>query len=307
MTETPAVLVTWHPDIFLHDLSVAHVAMDQNRIATIQASISSLAASGRVHLQLANPATQEQFTRVHEPEYLESLADTANLAAGELFAFDRETRLSKHTWRALQLSAGGACQAVDAVMAGRAFHAFNVAYAGHHAQASHASGFCFTNPVAIAALHARAQGVERVAVLDIDTHSGNGTILTLLSHPEILFAETYQRGYPGSFLPGVRPEHILREKCNQIREFGYGWTRLLDKVAAFNPQLVLVSAGFDAHRADPLNIPGLADDHYVWIAEKIASLGAPVVATLEGGYSVPDTARCAALFVDRLSASVNTR
>lgn len=303
MTDTTPVLVTWHPDIFLHDQSVNHVAMNPHRIASVQACVGALEQSGGVQLELSTPASRAQFERVHEAEYLDRLAATAKLADGELYAFDRETRLSRHTWRALELSAGGACQAVDAVLSGRAQHAFNIGYAGHHAQADRASGFCFTNPVAIAALHARARGVERVTVLDIDTHSGNGTILTLLGHPEVLFAETYQKNFPGSFLPCVRPVHILREKCNITSEFGHGWTRLLAKVKAFNPELVLVSAGFDAHRADPLGYPGLSDDHYRWIADNIAALGAPVVATLEGGYSVPDTSRCAALFVERLAAA----
>lgn len=294
------VLVTWHPDIFLHDATAKHVAMDPRRIATVQESVAAVAG---VVSQLCEPASRAQLERVHDAEYLDELAATALLADGEIFAFDRETRLTRHSWRALELSAGGACQAVDAVLAGRARHAFNAGYAGHHAQAAHASGFCFTNPVAIAALHARAMGVERVAVLDIDTHSGNGTVLSLLRRPEILFAETYQQGYPGSFLPGVRPDHILREKCNKAREFGYAWTRLLERVKAFAPQLVLVSAGFDAHGADPLGVPGLSDEHYRWVADGIAALGAPVVATLEGGYSVPDTARCAALFVERLVAA----
>ena len=277
--------------------------MEPMRISDIHTAV---AAVNGVRVELSNPASREQFERVHEPDYLNLLANTAGLPAGELFAFDRETRMSRHSWRALELSAGGVCQAIDAVMAGHAAHAFNVGYAGHHAQADRASGFCFTNPIAIGALHARARGLSRIAVLDIDTHSGNGTILTLLDKPEFLFAETYQQGYPGSFLPGTRPPHILREKCNKAREFTYAWTRLFEKLKDYQPELVLVSAGFDAHRADELGMPGLSDEHYRWVADGIAALGAPVVATLEGGYSVQDTARCAALFTSRLAAAART-
>jgi len=294
------VLVTGHPDIFLHDATVQHCAMEATRILDIHAAVTAVEG---VRVELSQPATRAQLERVHDAQYLDQLAKTAALPAGELFAFDRETKMSCHTWRALELSAGGLCQAVDAVIDGHAGHAFNVGYAGHHAQANHASGFCFTNPVAIAALHARARGLSRIAVLDIDTHSGNGTILTLLDKEGFLFAETYQQGYPGAFLPGVRPAHILREKCNKAREFTYAWSRLFEKLTAYQPQLVLVSAGFDAHRADDLGIPGLSDEHYRWVADGIAGLGAPVVATLEGGYAVTDTARCAALFTSRLVAA----
>jgi acetoin utilization deacetylase AcuC-like enzyme len=212
-----------------------------------------------------------------------------------------DTELNRYSWRALTLSAGAACQAVDAVLARQVAHAFNPVYAGHHAARSSADGFCFVNTALVAAFHARACGVGRIAVLDFDVHSGNGTISGLVAQPDILFAETFQPGYPGAiFQKTLRPAHILRKKCLERRDFLRAWHGFFDSLRAWRPDLVIVSAGFDAHRADPLGTLKLLDEDYVWLARGLLTLDAPVVASLEGGYSVPDVARCAALFVDTL-------
>ncbi|KWU19104.1 histone deacetylase family protein [Burkholderia cenocepacia] len=281
-----------HPDIFLHDAHASHVAMESNRIADIYAAVSAVAG---VQLQSARKATLAEFERVHDRNYLDVLR--APLGKGEEFRFDRETIVNEYTWDALAYSAGAVCCAVEAALSGAERAAFSVGYAGHHAQAGHASGFCFTNPIAIGAQHALALGAERVAVLDFDTHSGNGTILSLLHEPRVLFAETYQKGFPGAFMPGFTPGNVLRHRCGTAQEFVRSWTALLAKVREFRPSIVLVSAGFDAHRADPLGLIGVDDLDYAWLAAAITAVGAPVVAALEGGYSVKDTARCAALFV----------
>lgn len=290
-----------HPDIFLHDAHAQHVAMESTRIADIYAAVSAVAG---VQAKQARQATLEEFARVHEREYLDILR--APLARGSVLRFDRETVVNEFTWNALALSAGAVCGAVESALAGDESAAFCVGYAGHHALTDGAMGFCFTNAIAIGARHARAQGAERVAVLDFDTHSGNGTILSLLDEPSIMVAETYQKGFPGAFLPGYMPTNVHRRRCDSAREFTHAWLNLLTKVRDFNPSLVLVSAGFDAHQADPLGLIGLTDLDYAWLASSIAAIGAPVVATLEGGYSVADTARCAALFVATLHAYSTT-
>ncbi len=286
-----------HPDIFLHDAEAGHVAMASNRIAQV---FQAVAAVPGVELVQAQPATLMQIERNHDAEFIANLIARAPTEQGRQHQIDSETILNRHTWRAMQLSAGAACQAVDAVVYGLATNAFCPVYAGHHAQYGHAGGFCFINSVAIAAHHALARGVQRVAVLDIDTHSGNGTALSFRENSSVLFAETYQEGYPGFFLPGGCPANILRRRVASPFQFLQAWEGLLAEVAAFQPELIIVSAGFDAHINDPLGLIQLLDKDYVKIARDILAVSPHVVACLEGGYDVPTTARCAALFVQEL-------
>lgn len=293
--------IIYHPDIFLHDAAANHVQMESDRIARVAKAVLAVPGVAPV---LAQPATARQVCRNHDPEFIKHLLTVSPEPGQPPHMIDRETILNEHTLRAMVLSAGAACQGVDAVMDGRALNAFCPVYAGHHAEASHAAGFCFINSVAIAAKHALARGAQRVAILDIDTHSGNGTVMSFIHEkpapgeaPRVLFAETYQEGYPHSFLPGYCPDHILRRRVKAPYQFHHSWTELLEKVAAYDPELVIVSAGFDAHMADPLGQIRLLDDNYQRIAREILAVCPRVVACLEGGYDVDATARCAAYFV----------
>lgn len=295
-------LIIHHPDILLHDASAAHVAMAPDRIARTFKAVAAVPGVALVH---AEPASREAFLLVHDADFIDNMFRKAPTKPGEFYHYDRrETIMNQHTLRALQLSAGAVCDGVDAVMDGRAKNVFCPVYAGHHAQAGHASGFCFTNQIAIGARHAIAKGLSRVAILDIDTHSGNGTILTLMNDPKILFAETYQPLYPGSFMPGYKPANILRTRVTSQAEFVAAWAAMLPKVAAFDPEIILVSAGFDAHKDDPLGTIKLTDDAYVAIARQILAINTRVVAMLEGGYNIEATPRCAALFVNELVRAV---
>jgi acetoin utilization deacetylase AcuC-like enzyme len=298
-----------HSDIFLHDAEANHVAMADNRISKV---FEAVAAVPGTELVTAEPATRAQIERNHDPVFIDKLIACTPKEEGQEYRIDNETILNRHTWRAMALSAGSACQAVDAVLDGVAKNAFCPIYAGHHAEHSHAAGFCFINSAAIATHHALARGAQRVAVLDIDTHSGNGTILSFIegphvlsdeNKPRVLFAETYQSGYPGSFLPGYKPDHILRERVGAPYQFFHAWSEMLAQVKAFNPEMIIVSAGFDAHSADPLGEIRLLDRDYTRIAREILAVSPRVVACLEGGYDVPATSRCAALFVTEMVAA----
>ncbi|WP_434715859.1 hypothetical protein [Paraburkholderia sp. A3RO-2L] len=298
----PTTAIFWHPDIFLHDLHAHHAAMDLERIELVSRAVRAL---DNVQSELAEPASAEQLERAHHPDYLTYLASSTSLPDGKSVELAPDTAMNRHTWRAVSLSAGAACQAVDAVRDGRIRHAFNPVYAGHHADYTGADGFCFINTVLVGALHAQARGFQRIAVLDFDVHSGNGTVMGLLDKPEFRFAETYQPGYPGAFLQKInRPEHILRKKCESRTEVLAAWKGFFSNLKAWQPDLLMVSAGFDAHRADPLGRLGLVDDDYAWLARGLLGLDAPVVASLEGGYTVTVTARCAALFAHTLANGV---
>lgn len=286
-----------HPDIFLHDSAADHGAMAHNRLEHIYNVVSQ---TPNVQLVEAIPASRSVLELAHTAAFVEKLHRAAP-DAGETFGFDNETVMNEHTLRTLLLSAGAACQAVDAVLDGMAKNAFCVTYAGHHATPDKAMGFCFTNPVAIAGKHALARGVQRLAVLDIDTHSGNGTVMAFLNDgASVLFAETYQPGYPLACMPSEFPSHIHRHKVRNPNEFVRYWRDLLSTVRAFGPELILVSAGFDAHQADPLGRQGLSDEHYRWIAGQIAAITPRMVAVLEGGYNLGSTSRCASIFLSEM-------
>lgn len=292
----------WHPDIFLHDLVAGHSAMAENRLERF---FEIMAAVPGVRTELALPVGTSRFLMAHHPEYVQRLCEAAPVVPGEQHALDSETILNEHTLRTLQLSVGAVCQAVDAVRKGDAVNAFCCGYAGHHAGPRGTSGFCFVNPIAIAARYALERGVQRLAILDFDTHAGNGTILSFLEpDSRVMFAETYQPGYPGKFLPGdQRPPHILRKKCNHPAFFLQHWRKMLSQISGFHPELVLVSAGFDAHREDPLSRMGLSDFHYQQLAKEILAITPRVVATLEGGYNLESAPRCAGLFLAEMVSS----
>lgn len=273
--------------------------MRSTRIKEVCDAVLPLAGD---NVRLAEPAEHDLFTLHHAKHYIDLLYMKAPKEDGEEWALDGETIMNRHTLRALELSVGGACQAVDLALSGEADKVFVLGYAGHHARHDRAVGFCFTNSVAIAARYAINKGVSRVAVLDFDTHSGCGTALGLMENENAIFAETYQAGFPGHFLPGYVPANLHRRRVDSPFEFSSAWDELLQKVVAYNPELVIVSAGFDAHLADPLGVIGLTDSDYVALTKKIRDLFPRVVACLEGGYDEKALPRCAALFYQHLTA-----
>lgn len=254
-----------------------------------------------VDLVLPGAATFDELAPAHDRELLERLSLSVLLAPGEHDAFDRETRANRHTWPALTRSAGGWLMATQMAVLDATPASFVVSYAGHHARFAQPHGFCFINGVVVAAKEALALGADRVAVLDFDTHSGDGTTLAFLNEPRVFFGETYQGGFPGAFLGRPTGEHICRRKIGQPEQFRSAWEDIFSRVRAFDPNVVLVSAGFDAHRQDPLSSVGVEDDVYTWLGEQLRALDVPVVAGLEGGYNLASTRHCAALFCAALA------
>lgn len=251
------------------------------------------------------PATDAMLQRVHSPGHLAAVARLEGSATR--VALDPDTAGDGRSFEAARLAAGAAVAAVDRLRDARDRMVFCASRPpGHHAEPDRAMGFCFYNNIAVAAAHALANGIDRVAVLDFDVHYGNGTSRAFLDDPRVLVCQTYQHPfYPYWQSPGT-PNIIdcplpSGSDGAPMRDAVEGqWAPAL---AAHRPQLVLVSAGFDAHYRDPL--AGLAwdEDDYAWLGRWLRAqtrqlCSGRCVATLEGGYDVGALAASVVAFFD---------
>ena len=261
----------------------------------------------------APEATVEQLTRAHPQAYVDAILEIQP-APGEAVYIDGDTLVSSGTREAILRGAGAAVAAVDAVMEGWASAAFAATRPpGHHAERTRAMGFCFFNNAAVAAMHARARwGLSRVAVVDFDVHHGNGTQDIFWNEPGLFYASSHQHPcYPGSGSPsetGVANNilNIPLPPGTGGVEFRRRWEREgLPALAAFKPELLILSAGFDAHRADPLAQLQLATEDFGWMTDQLVAVAdahcpGRLVSVLEGGYDLAALAASSALHVRRL-------
>jgi acetoin utilization deacetylase AcuC-like enzyme len=273
-------------------------ALDQDRFATVD----------RIE---APRATREQLLRVHTPAHVDRIL--AITPASDTVRLDEDTLMSPASAEAGLRAAGAVVAAVDAVMTGQALRAFcAVRPPGHHATPDTAMGFCLFNNIAVGAAHAlAAHGLKRVAIADFDVHHGNGTQDIFQREPRVLFISTHQQPlYPGT---GGADERGVGNIVNAPLSPGEGsyefrtlWNDvLLPRLHAFKPQLVLVSAGFDAHQRDPLANLELQAEDYAWITERLVDLAhahadGRLVSTLEGGYDLQALAASASAHVSAL-------
>jgi len=303
------VRVYTHPACLRHDPGPGHAERPARLAAVTDALRARLPA---LDWHEAPEATREQLARVHVAELIAQVLDSE---IGESLRLDEDTVMSPDSPQAALRAAGAAVAAVDAVMSGAADMAFcAVRPPGHHATAGESMGFCLFNNIAIAAAHAlSAHGLERGANLDFDVHQGKGSQAIFEREPRLLFLSSHQSPlYPGTGAAsetGVGNVHnVPLPAMSDGAALRAAWAQeLLPAAFAFRPQLVLVSAGFDAHRLDPLAQVQAEAADYRWLGEEIAKLAREsasgrVVSLLEGGYSLEALRDCSVAWLEGLLA-----
>lgn len=296
-----------HPACLAHDTGPGHPERPE-RLSAVTDGLH--AAFPQLDWHQAPRASRGQLLRAHSPELLDKVLETQ---PDERMFLDPDTVLSPASAEAALRAAGAVVAAVDAVLGGHTTRAFcAVRPPGHHATASVAMGFCLFNNVAVGALHAlAARGLERVAIVDFDVHHGNGTQDIFAQDPRVLFASSHQWPlYPDT---GARTETGVGNIINAPLPAGAGsmdfrtaWSQtLLPAVEAFKPQLLMISAGFDAHRRDPLAQLQLESADFGWITAELVNLAerhcaGRIVSTLEGGYDLPALAQSSVAHVGAL-------
>ena len=303
-----ATLIIHHDDSRAHDPGRGHPEQVR-RYDAVMGGLEGLRGVERLPAPLA---TAEQLSRVHSDTYQQWLEDMEP-EDGRVPLSEADTLMNPGSLAASARGAGGLCFAVEQVTAGKAPNGFVVSRPpGHHSGTDFSMGFCLYNNVAVAARHAQAQeGIERVAILDFDVHHGNGTQQIFENDPSVLFVSSHQMPlYPGSGDPeetGVG--NILNLPLapgDGSDVFRTAWGRRgLPTVDAFAPDLILVSAGFDAHHRDPLGQLEAQDSDYEWITREIMALadrhsGGQVVSILEGGYDLEGLASASRAHVEAL-------
>jgi len=279
------------------------------RLTAINDQLIASGLAPHVAWQEASPATLEQLARVHDRRYVEAIEAAA--PASGLRYLDPDTALNPHSVHAALHAAGAVVNAVDLVCGGQYQNAFcAVRPPGHHAESRRAMGFCVFNNVAVGAAHALAvHGLSRVAIVDFDVHHGNGTEEIFSDDPRVLMVGTFQYPlYPYSGIDNPAPNmvnvplsagaggHEFREAVQER------WLPALERQA---PELILISAGFDAHREDPLAGLQFTENDYAWVTRELIAVArrhaaGRIVSSLEGGYDLSALGRSVAAHVREL-------
>lgn len=283
-----------------HDTGEGHPEC-RRRLTAIEDHLVESGLHGLLAHVDAPEATREQLLRVHSRVHVARVDATASAPPGT--RLDPDTVVGPASARAARHAAGALVEAVDLVTRGDYDNAFcAVRPPGHHAERGRAMGFCLYNNVAVGAAHALAEhGFERVAIVDFDVHHGNGTEDVFRNDERVLFCSTFQHPfYPFTPLLPDAPHRISvpLEAAAGGDEFRAAVTeRWIPALDAFNPEIVFVSAGFDAHVADEMSHVHLTDADFRWVTEQIAAVAERaasnrIISTLEGGYEFHSLARC---------------
>jgi len=301
--------------LYTHEIFVEHLVPDghperPDRIRSVAEALSADTFGGLKRFE-TTMADEDTFLYAHPESHVNHIREHAP-EEGRV-RIDPDTTMSPQTWNCMRHAVGGGLAAVDAVFAGQADNAFLAARPpGHHAEKTTAMGFCFVNTAAIMARHAqKVHGVERVAIIDWDVHHGNGTQDIFFDDPSVLYASTHQMPlFPGT---GDKTETGAGNIHNAPLSPGMDGdgfkeafrSRVFPALDNFKPDLMIISAGFDAHHRDPLANINLVADDFDWATGKLLDTAAKysenrVVSLLEGGYDLQGLAESCATHVQRL-------
>jgi acetoin utilization deacetylase AcuC-like enzyme len=308
---TPRVALFDDPLFRKHDAGDGHPERPE-RLDALRRGIWQAGLEPQLRLMTPRPATSAELLRIHTPGHLALVASTE----GRQYRFDADTQAGPDSYAAALLAAGAVVEAVDRVLSRDIDRAFClVRPPGHHALADRAMGFCLFNNVAAGAAHALSRGLERVLIVDFDVHHGNGTQAMFYGEKRVLYVSSH--AWP--FYPGTGGIDEVGEGAGRgftvnlplpggmgDREYSRVYRQIVEPIArSFDPELVLVSAGFDAHRGDPLAGMSLTAAGYAELMDVCLGAAAQagkgrVVAVLEGGYLLPALSQCGAAVVKGL-------
>ncbi len=297
-----------HSSCRLHNMGPFHPECPDRLDAVHDGLIATGLDAHLAHYE-APPATLEQLTRVHDRDYVDMI-EAASPESG-IYYLDPDTAMNPHSLSAARHAAGAVVLGTDLVLRGEARAAFcAVRPPGHHAERRRAMGFCLFNSVAVGVAHALAYGLKRAAVIDFDVHHGNGTEQIFAADPRVVMVGTFEYPlypYSGVEAAGPNMHNVALAAGSGSEAFRAAMTEIcFPALEAQRPEILFVSAGFDAHRDDPLANLCFTEADYAWVTAELVALAerhaqGRIVSSLEGGYALPALARSAVAHVKALA------
>lgn len=298
-----------HADCVKHDMGSYHPE-SPGRYKSVEESMQAAGLLGKLELYDAPLATDEQLARAHPESYIEAIRDAA--PATGMVQLDPDTAMNPYSLNAALRAAGSGVLGIDLVMEEKVRNVFcNVRPCGHHATRNRSMGFCIFNNIAVAAFHAtEVHKLDRVAIVDFDVHHGNGTEDIFFDDPRVMMCSFYQHPfYPNLRREGSR-DHMVNIPVDAYTT-GFDLRQVVSDIWVprlyhFAPQMLFISAGFDAHREDEMGQLGMVEGDYAWITDQLVALAertaqGRIVSMLEGGYNLSALGRSAVAHIRSLS------